>query len=241
MTPMKLIFCLLLFYLSLLLINTLLSSRIKYIELISNSIQHHSDNSSTKVHDVFDFEGFDNRENGSSVYIVPNTVNLLYLNTSVFKFYQVVCIYSIYLNQKPDVIYLHCDTCNFHGHYWDQMNSISDLKKRFRINKLEFHDTIFGVKYGWVNHHRSDVYRLLALANFGGMYFDTDVYVINSLDKYRKFEMTLSLEGNNLTANPIGNQVLLANRNARLLRPYLDAFRYIYLVLFVRFVNELKI
>jgi hypothetical protein len=218
-----------LIFFSLMIVNIFFRPMVKYDESISRRFQRliNYETAIDPVPDIFDFEGFDNKENGSSEYIVPNIVNLLYLRTSEIKFYQAVCIYSIYLNQKPDVIYLHCDKCNFSGHYWKEMNSISDLRKRIRVNKIDFHDTIFGVKYGWINHHRSDVYRLLALTNFGGMYFDTDVYVINSLDKYRKFEMTLSFEGNNISGNPIGNQVLIANKNARLLRPYLDAFRFV--------------
>jgi hypothetical protein len=51
--------------------------------------------------------------------------------------------------------------------------------------------------------------------NYGGFYFDNDVYVIQSLQKYRKYEMTL--EWNNKSEG-IGSQILIAHRNARLLK-----------------------
>lgn len=62
----------------------------------------------------------------------------------------------------------------------------------------------------------------MALMSFGGIYFDNDVYVVNSLDKYRKYEMALSLE---IEGGAIGNQVLIANRNARFLKAYFDSYR----------------
>lgn len=65
--------------------------------------------------------------------------------------------------------------------------------------------------------------RILVLMNFGGIYLDNDVYLVNSLDKYRIYEMTVSWDGDN---EAIGNQVLIANRNARFLRAYFDSYRF---------------
>lgn len=173
--------------------------------------------------EILDFESFDN-QNGSMTFIVPNIVHLLYLNTTTLKFYQAINIYSIYLNHRPDLIYIHCDLCSFRGHFWSEINSISDLKQRLRINQITFKDTIFGVKYGWVNHHRSDVWRLLVLMHHGGIYLDTDVFVVNSLDKYRVYEMTVSYEEDTPNA-ALGTQVMIAHRNARLLKAHFDAYR----------------
>lgn len=62
----------------------------------------------------------------------------------------------------------------------------------------------------------------MVLMNFGGIYVDNDVYVVNSLDKYRNYEMTLSWDSDELF---IGSQVLIANRNARFLKAYFDSYR----------------
>lgn len=59
--------------------------------------------------------------------------------------------------------------------------------------------------------------------NYGGIYLDTDVYVIKSLDEYRKYEITVSWDGDN---EGVGVQVLIANRNARLLKAHFDMYRY---------------
>ena len=177
--------------------------------------------SQSEDYDILDFEEFDNQK-GANSYIVPNIVHLLYLQTTEIQFYQALNIYSIFLNLKPDLIYIHCDDCRLHGHYWEEMNSIQDLKNIIQVKQLQFHRTIFGKEYGWINHHRSDVLRLLLLMNYGGIFLDNDVYVVNSLDQYRKFEMTVSWDDQEPA---IGVQVMIANRNARLLKAHFDVYR----------------
>ena len=58
---------------------------------------------------------------------------------------------------------------------------------------------------------------------YGGMYFDNDVYVVNSLDYYRKFEMSVGME--NAHTWVMGSQVLIAHKNARLLKAWFDSYR----------------
>jgi hypothetical protein len=58
--------------------------------------------------------------------------------------------------------------------------------------------------------------------NWGGIFLDNDVYVVNSLHKYRKYEMTVSWDG---TEEGVGVQVLIAHRNARLLKAHFDEYR----------------
>ncbi|CAF0723013.1 unnamed protein product [Brachionus calyciflorus] len=170
-----------------------------------------------------DFENFNNRK-GSRKFIIPNVVHLLYLNTNEIKFYQAINIYSIFLNQNPDFILIHCNDCKFSGHYWEQINSIKELKDKIILNKIKFHETIFGQEYGWIEH-ASDTWRLMILMNYGGIYLDNDVFVINSLNKYRKYELSVGWES---YKEVLGTQVLIAHRNARLLRAHFDAYRTAY-------------
>ena len=157
------------------------------------------------IDDYLDFEEFDNI-NGVNKTIVPNIVHLVYLNEPLIKFYQMICIFSIYFNHKPELIYFHCDNCSFHGKYWEKIISNEGLRNIIKLHQIPFHERIFGKKYGWVQFHRSDVWRLQVLMNYGGYYFDNDVYVIQSLQKYRKYEMTL--EWNEINGG-IGCQVRL--------------------------------
>ena len=72
--------------------------------------------------------------------------------------------------------------------------------------------------------YRSDVLRLLVLMHYGGIYLDNDVYVVRSLNKYRKYEMTVSWDRD---SEGVGVQVLIAHRNARLLKAHFDSYRFV--------------
>ena len=58
---------------------------------------------------------------------------------------------------------------------------------------------------------------------YGGIYLDNDVFVVHSLDYYRKFEMSVGFE--NMETYTMGSQVLVAHKNARLLKAWFDTYR----------------
>ena len=99
-------------------------------------------------YDFYDFEGFNNSDEKANFtrIIVPNIVHIVYLQFTEIKFYQMVNIFSIFLNHKPDKLYIHCDDCSFHGKYWDQIQSVRELVKIIVLKKVDKHDTVFGVK-----------------------------------------------------------------------------------------------
>ena len=45
------------------------------------------------------------------------------------------------------------------------------------------------LKKRWINHHRSDIWRLQLLMNYGGIFLDNDVYVIKNLNEFLNYEM----------------------------------------------------
>ena len=172
---------------------------------------------------LINFEKFNN-ETGSSEYLVPNIVHYICLEKNKIDFGHFLSILSVYLNHNPLYIYIHCNECNFsHSKYWKMLNKIGKLKSKLKIKRLiKFSNKIFGVEPEWI-HHKSDVLRNLVLMSYGGIYLDNDVLVINSLNKYRKFEIVSSWDSDK---DGVGSQVLIANRNARFLRATFDLFRY---------------
>ena len=56
---------------------------------------------------------------------------------------------------------------------------------------------------------------------FGGIYLDRDVIIIQSLDNFRRYEMTLDFEKPHI----LGNQVQIAHKRARFLRLYLRTYQ----------------
>ena len=177
------------------------------------------------------FENFDNkrerRVNDADPFIVPNIVHLVYLEATKLRFHQMMCIYSIYLNQKPDMIIIHCDNCSLHGYYWEQIVSKVGLRNTIKLNQLDGRRKIFNQLGNFVINHRSDFWRIMILMEFGGIFLDNDVFLVRSLDKFRKYEMTVGFEQE--AKFLMGNQVLIANRNARFLKAWSDTYRTHYL------------
>ena len=115
------------------------------VEFLKNLNEHNEE-------EIIDFEGFDN-ENGLNRTIVPNLVHLIVLQTKAIPFYLAINIYSIYLNVRPDFIFIHCDICSFEGHYWDEIQSIAEVRSRIKLMKIQDDsNTIFGTKFGEPQH-----------------------------------------------------------------------------------------
>jgi len=176
---------------------------------------------------IINFEGFNNKNPilNEQHFIVPNLIHYINLKQSKLEFPLFLNILSVWLHQKPDAIYLHCDDCEYNGKYWRALMTIPELKSILKINKLSnLKMNIFNIKPGFIQH-KSDVLRILVLMSFGGIYLDNDMILVNSLDKYRHFEMTVSWDSDK---DGIGNQILIANRNARLLKSMFDGYRFNY-------------
>ena len=180
--------------------------------------------------DILDFEGFDNNSTKPGrPLIVPNIVHFIFLNTTRVKFHEMICIFAAYLNQRPDTIMIHCEDCNFKGKYWDQLYSVGPLRRIMQIKKLPVKRGLYGriaPNNRYIMAHRADLWRVQILSQYGGMYLDNDAYVVNSIDKYRVFEMTVGLENTNGVT--LGNQILIAHKNARMLKAWTDMYRYDY-------------
>jgi hypothetical protein len=170
---------------------------------------------------LLNFEKFDNKS-GLDYYIVPNIFHYINLNQTEIGFGQFLSILSVWVNHKPDNIILHCNHCKYSGKYWDALNNITELKSIIKTRFLyDYKEKIFRNRLGWIQH-KSDVLRVLVIMNLGGIYLDNDQIVINSLNKYRKYEMAVSWESDN---HGIGSQILIANKNARFLRAMFDQYR----------------
>ena len=94
----------------------LLGLKCLFIDNLLNACENRYD--SYDYHQYIDFESFDNA-NGSDHFIVPNIVHMIYLDRKLpnkkpkFEFAHMIALYSIFLNQNPDKIYIHCDVCEF--------------------------------------------------------------------------------------------------------------------------------
>lgn len=168
--------------------------------------------------DIVDFRYADN-VTGFDRLIVPNIVHFIRLGNDPLLFIEVVCIRAAWLHQKPDTLMIHCDNCSAteESPYWKFVRGIPGMT----LHHVEKPENVFGVAFGNLAH-AADVLRIQTLMRYGGIYLDRDSYVVQSLDSYRRFEMTLGWPEGAF----IGNQVLVAHKNARFLKLYYDSYRH---------------
>ena len=90
-------------------------------------------------------------------------------------------------------------------------------ENNFSYEKFKFSYEAYKVKkYAYV----SDVCRLHALYNYGGLYFDTDIEVVGPFDKYLNLSSFVGFE----VAGLLGTGILGAEKNAKWIKIFLDQY-----------------
>jgi hypothetical protein len=187
------------------------TNEIKNEQQEENSLLVFSDN-------FIDFEYFDN-EKPNNEFIVPNFYHFAYTNSQELTEDQYLNILSIIHYQNPSLIFLHyLDPSFLKGQYWnklkDQFGSI------IRTNHVKLKSKIFeqAIK---LEKHSFDILKLEILMFYGGVFKDENVFLLESLDEYRRFEMVVFQFNSSL----IRTDLMIANRNARFIRTCFDSYR----------------
>ncbi|KAL1422254.1 hypothetical protein MTO96_022135 [Rhipicephalus appendiculatus] len=150
--------------------------------------------------------------------IVPNIVHFIRLGNAPLSFIEVVSIRAAWLQQRPDSLMIHCNNCSATtaSENWKHIKDIP----RLILNYVEKPETIFGTKVSWIQH-ASDIVRIRVLRKYGGIYLDSDSYVVKSLDKYRRYETAIGWP----PGQYIGSQVIVAHKQSEFLRLYYESYR----------------
>lgn len=162
-------------------------------------------------------ENFKSLEDGIT-YIVPNIVHFIKFGDNPLSFVEAVCIRAAWLHQRPEKLMIHCDQCNrtVQSPLWYLIKDIPVLKLQTTVRPTE----VFGIKFSYIQH-ASDVVRLQVLMKYGGIYLDSDSYIVKSLDPYRRYKMSIGWPPG---AN-VGNQVLVAHKDTRYLKLCYESYR----------------
>ena len=166
---------------------------------------------------------FNFNEIGFPFYVVPNIVHYILFDVKNITFGHFVSLLSVMKNQKPDLIYIHCNCHQLSGDYYERALRVAyKTNTQLIVRTIERPTQIYGQKLSekYLNWHSFDISRLQVLMEFGGIYLDRDVYVVQSLDVFRKYEMTLEWNQN----QNLENSLMIANKNARFPRIWLDSY-----------------
>lgn len=172
------------------------------------------------------FEGFDNVSGLlHGPYIVPNYVHYIRYGRPLkeVNFMDAVNILAAFKNQKPDKIMFHTDQEPFTGPYWERLLKIPKFNETIEYHFIQPMQSIFGQPLSSWNGrwHASDVLRIQILRRFGGIFMDNDVYLVQSLDRFRRFETALE----SIDELDIGTMTLVAHKDSRFMRLWLDEYR----------------
>ncbi|XP_075724418.1 uncharacterized protein LOC142767080 [Rhipicephalus microplus] len=123
----------------------------------------------------------------------------------------------MYLNHRPKTIMVHCSPCNFTGPYARWLEGIP-----FTFVSAVFPSKVFGRPILEGNpHHSTDVVRVHALLRHGGIYLDADVFVVQSLRRFLRYEATVACP----QGYTFGNMIMISHKNSRILRLFMDTYR----------------
>ncbi len=174
------------------------------------------------------FEGFDNVSGVPDRLIVPNYVHFLRYGDQLrnVNFMDAVCILSAFKNQIPDKIFFHTNLPQFEGKYWEALLKVPKFNDTIEFVYIEPVESIFGQRlHNWYKlWHGSDILRIDILKRFGGIFIDNDVYVVKKMDEFRKFEMVVEIAD----FKSFGTMTLVAHKDARFLRLWLDSYKQYY-------------
>ncbi|XP_066995833.1 uncharacterized protein [Anabrus simplex] len=151
----------------------------------------------------------------SEEFVVPNVVHYIFFNKDV-DFMAFLSILSVIKVQHPERLVIHCNCKSFSGRYWSSLKAIPSVELHYLSQPTHVYGQVLSSVY-----HATDVARIMVLMEWGGIYVDSDVILIQCLDEFRHYEMALGWPHGQY----IGTQILLARKGAQFLSLWLDGYR----------------
>ncbi|XP_034232520.1 uncharacterized protein LOC117640268 isoform X3 [Thrips palmi] len=110
-----------------------------------------------------------------------------------FTFLEYVCALAAWERQQPDWLMFHSDLLDFRGEYWMRLQATPGLREAIQLVPTSPLKDVLGQPLDPVHgkQHAADVQRIVILQNYGGIFLDNDVYLLDSLDPLRRFEMSV--------------------------------------------------
>ncbi|XP_070533447.1 uncharacterized protein [Ptychodera flava] len=149
--------------------------------------------------------------------VVPNIAHYIWFSCHPFEFENLLSLISVHRFMRAEKILFHTD-CEPSGQWWKEARKIPSLE----ILQREPVKTIFGRNINPIwPEHQSDVARLQILMEYGGIYFDTDIFVLKSLEPLRYYDYVVGRQ----TSDGLNNGIILASKDSEFLRVFYESYR----------------
>ncbi|XP_070569797.1 uncharacterized protein [Ptychodera flava] len=149
--------------------------------------------------------------------IVPNIAHFIWFTCHEFRFDHLIPILSAFYVMKADRIMFHTD-CEPDSRWWKEAKNIPVLEVIPRLRKTKIHNSTLNID---LPEHAADVVRLEILLEIGGVYLDTDVVVVNSLEPLRHYEFVIGQPA----AHIFNNGMIVATKNSTFLKMFYDSYK----------------
>ncbi|XP_052672892.1 uncharacterized protein LOC128155296 isoform X1 [Crassostrea angulata] len=147
---------------------------------------------------------------------VPNIVHYIWFGSLSFEFMHFVSFLSAYKYQNPCMILFFHDMLPS-GIWW---NLLRQTVPNFVLVRVTPPTHISGRKIKFIQH-KADIFRLQILKEYGGIYLDTDQYILRSLDEFRNNECTMGVAHD----GSVGSALIIAARNSRFVQKWIESYR----------------
>lgn len=154
--------------------------------------------------------------------LVPNVVHYVWYSRTHMNFLHFLSFMSSVRFVKPCLILIHGPYIPY-GRYWDYFVRVFPNIIHVKRN----HTSIVGRNKLAFPEHGSDVMRIEALKVYGGLYLDWDEVILQSVDKFRDYDVTMGIE--TVRYEQMGSQFVMAKPKAGFLklwhRSYFEDYR----------------
>ncbi|KAL5020456.1 hypothetical protein ScPMuIL_003348 [Solemya velum] len=149
-------------------------------------------------------------------FLVPNIVHFVWFQLERLSFYHFLSILSAHMFLKPCLILIHGDVLPA-GEYWGKLLDIVTNVVHVRSDPPS---QVFGKNLSWIQH-KSDIHRIEVMKEYGGIYLDTDLIVLQSFEFLRNYTYTMGMEDD----VGLGNGIILAQKNATFLHHWYQSYK----------------
>ncbi|XP_077861758.1 uncharacterized protein LOC144342563 [Saccoglossus kowalevskii] len=149
--------------------------------------------------------------------VVPNVAHYIWFSCHPFLFENLVSIISVYKIMKAETIFFHTD-CEPSGEFWEETIHITNLVVVHRQPPVSVFNKSINPEWP---EHQSDVARLQILMKFGGIYLDTDIFILKSLEPLRYYDYVVGRQ----SSCCLNNGIILASNNSEFLRIFYENYR----------------
>lgn len=147
---------------------------------------------------------------------VPNVVHYIWIGSLPFEFMYFVSFLSAYKYQNPCLILFFHDMLPS-GIWWNLLRQTVPNIVLVRItppSHISGREIIF-------TQHKADILRLHILKEYGGIYLDTDQYILRSLDEFRNNDCTMGVAHD----GEMGSALIIATRHSKFIQKWIASYR----------------